>query len=298
MEVSMAPEVLIAIIGAVATVLSALIGTLPAIISKRRRAKTGTRQHYKSEALIIAGSVILAAAILVFGLRAEGMTREKERHSAALSSLIAEARRNGKPYVLQSVVNLVRIEDTQDNSGQIRNMSVRSMYVVRPLRDISAEEDVFSEQFTSSITNVPPQHWFGSQKEVFNTVNGNLYSVEFQANEDDTYTIVTGANYQYRLPLPSNRPVPAEIRTLQGNEDSWMYPNSEDYIGEIVIVIESPTTHLRPLERSKVRITNRQPNLDDPFLNERAGAQNGQRSLSARWTTVRPNEKVGILYSW
>lgn len=226
--------------------------------------------------------------------RADATHLEPER----MRDMIAAARKQEKPYILDSVIFYIRLEDAAGPPGSERRAFVRAVYNVRALRDIQSAEDVFLEQFSSSVSTAPPEHWFGNRREIFKNVNGSIYSVNVEARNGDRFTVVTGANLTYQLPLPAGRPVPGEVARLAGNEDYWYYPNREDFIGELVVILESPTTVLRPLERGAVRITNNQPHLSDVSVGERASSVPRQRTLSAAWYDVRPTEGAGILYTW
>lgn len=309
----MSDAVVVAVIGAVATVATAVIAALPNIIKKRRAAvRTAKPASYTFEAMIIGAAMIAAAATIVFGSsrRDAGAatvptsTAPLTRATAAVEPaefqrLIDAAKLQQKFYVVDTIVMHVRLEDVQASRRQQRRRAhVRAVYNVRALKDFSEDDDSFVEQFTSSIKDAPALHWFGNRREFIHNDDGSIYSVRIAAREGDRFTVVTGVTFEYTLPYPADRTAPAEVARLGPNQDYWVYPNREDFVGELTLILESPTTMLQPMERGAIRVTNNQPKLADVFVGERVGAKPEQRSLSYSWQHLRPGERVGILYRW
>lgn len=295
----MQAEILVAIIGALGTLLSGVPASLLGIKREKQESVAANRPpRYFAEATIIGLAILVAAGLVLFGIHLAQTAREAESQSPNLEALIAEARRAGKPYYIESIAQMVRLADTYSPQANSRVSSVRTIYVLRPLRKLNKSEALFNELYTSSHVSRPPEHWYGSQREIFANDNGSRYDVQIEANANDTYTVITGANFYYDLPFTSDRMVPAAVRSLSRNEDYWIYPNEDDFVGQITISIESPTTRMQALQRGKLRITNKQPLLDDVTTYAPTDAQPAQQSLTASWSTVRPREKVGILYSW
>jgi hypothetical protein len=208
--------------------------------------------------------------------------------------------RGKRPYALSAVSMHVRLEDVSTPEGARRLASVRIVYTVLALEPIALDNSSFTETYGSSHTengSVALQHWYGSEVE---RLNGKAapYYVQFSAAAGESRTVITGADLVFPLPLPPDREEMTGTIRLRDDEDLWVYFNDADYIGELLMVIESPTTDLTPVGRGAARLAANLIDLrwDSARRNPEGGGAGA--SLSARWTNILPGEKVGIQFSW
>jgi hypothetical protein len=279
-------EIWVAAIGAVGTILAALIGTFSGSSSKGGK---GSRYLIASAAALVGLLVIVIGVAVVWNV-----IWPADPIFDNTRFLVDQAQKRGMPYVIESLTSVATIEDNPD--GRSREMAVRNVYTLRFRAPVGKSDDTFVEEFTSTVGSI--EHWFGTHTEQFKNPTGTKYSVEFEGRVGDVMTIVTGATYTYQLPLP-RRETASGLRNLEADEDFWFYPNSADLIETVVIVVQSDSLDLQPLQRGALRITNKQPSYtDDVFRGRTAKSQARQNSLSARWKNVMPAETVGILFTW
>lgn len=258
------------------------------------------RKHPVLAAIIVI--LVLSVVILIwqkqvayetdfFAFRVRGVP---SMESPALQGCISRGLKTGKEYIILSVSMLIRVEDKP--SEKLRHSNYRIVYTLLPLKD-RAE---FQERYTTGNKHAEILHWYGTEPEVGHT--DTSYDVKFQVQKGTPYTVVTGADYKYPLPLSANRKAAAEILTLPSNEEFYSYPNTEDQICQLSILIESPTTVLQPAEtESGLRytlagITGNIQRSQTHFVQNDANGSVG--SLSAHWNDVVPSEEVGIHFRW
>jgi hypothetical protein len=300
----MSDPVLIALIGAIATIVTAAVpGVMSIVAKKRAAARNAAKAKYTREAIIIGTSLVVAGGLIALGIYlAKRGASEPPPSPVAITletkaylALIDAAEKAKRPYVLDSVVLHVRHDDS--GKPKKRRTFVRAIYTVRALRDINADEEkTFPEEFESD-TKKKFTHWFGSHRETFLSPQGSAYDVDVQAKAGQRFTVMTGAVLDYTLPLDV-RPLPRQLGNLQPNEDSWFYPNKEDFIGSITIVVESPTTALRPHALQAIRMRNKQVVNHDARLSGPEGSKPFERSISYTWFNLTPGDLVGLVYAW
>ena len=186
---------------------------------------------------------------------------------------------------------LVKIEDTATGSGKERIVNWRIVYTVRALQPIARTDKIFKERYSSDVARI--RRWFGSEREIKET--DNAYSVMMEIPAGETRTIVTGATFVYNLPLESNRPALGTSILLTPEQEFYSYPNDEDVIGEMTILIETDTLKLSPVGQPAKRL--RADGTVAPDEEYRFNQNGDRRSLSAHWKNVMPKEEVGLHFA-
>lgn len=214
--------------------------------------------------------------------------------SPELKACIARGYNAHKDYIMLSTAMSVRVEDNP--VGHARHSYSRIVYTILPLKD----EAGFPERYTTGDKKAIIAHWYGSETEVGHT--DTSYDVKFPVKKGTPYTLITGADYTYPLPLSPNRKAAAESLTLSPSEEFYSYPNQDDEICKLSVLIESPTTNLRPAETEaglRYTLAGTTGNIGRSAIHFVAKDDNGNNgSLSAHWDSVKPGEEVGIHFKW
>jgi hypothetical protein len=204
---------------------------------------------------------------------------------------------DNKHYAILSLMQHIKIEDLLiSDTTKKRRAEIRDYYTIRALTDITNQDDVFEEQFLSNTTKIKP--WAGSETQDIESIVDGRYWVKFQAKQNDIITIVTGANYFYDFPL-SNANGTSCFGDVQMSNDEWFtcYPNSEDYIDNLTILIESSNVNLSLLPNATFRKT-----MDGSIVrNEgicKVYSTDNQCTLVAKFGKISPGECVGFKIKW
>ena len=236
--------------------------------------------------------------------------------TGALVDTIQAGINRNKDFALESVTELVRITDvTNAIGGKIntnRLVSIRIVYNLRALKDISSKEQTtFGEVYTSPFCQ-ELRYWPGTDVECSRSGGGMYganhyftnqfvkYDVFFNVRKGDLHTIITGADEVLQLPMPDRR---YRDIVLGGYEDVALYPNDDDVISELTIVVESDTVHLDPIRPMRFGLGESAPVEDGEMKFGLSGDPNDKlhpitRVISARWRKVVPGEKVALKYDW
>ena len=258
--------------------------------------------------VLVATFVIVAGRFLGYDILATLVPRlitvkAKEMTDPSLQLCLDEAKKKDKAYVILSVTELVEIRDyaSPPASAKLRQATVRMVYTLLMLKDITRESSaVFYESFSSD-RRATIDRWYGTERET-SDAEGTSYDVLFTARAGETRTVVTGATYNMPLPLQPRASAFSQSTSLAANEDTWGYPNTVnggDVIRELTIVLWSPTTRLLPVGQAAKLVRNRTVTGSDVVVNDLPNpAEPRIRSLSARWVNVMPNDEVGVHFSW
>jgi hypothetical protein len=209
-----------------------------------------------------------------------------------VDEMVRKGKEKRLPYIILSITDINRLE-LEILNGERKLMLRRSItYVIRSLRKIEKTDNVFIEQYWSSETK--PERIPGTEEEVGQT--GGKWAVEIEMEEGETRTITTGAVFPYSLPLENNRLALGEQIHPTSDEQFLSYPNESDFVGEIVMKIESVSLNLVPVGVKAARRYNKD---EGKFLCGNIVQQNTMgiakmTSLSSRWLNVNPNQEVGI----
>lgn len=299
----MSEQIVISMIGAISTVIVSIVGIIPVWLEKSKKAKaTKQKQSHTLEISIVFSAFIIGVSLIIasfmfYKTPVEPVTKIIDYNKLLNPGNLSLAKEKGRPYIIEDVVVLVKLE--QQNHARIKSMhaTYRTMYSLLALEDINKNSTVFRERYGSDYAN-KIVHWYGTDIEALHGI-GKVYDVLFEIPNNNRKTIVTGADFYYTLPLPSNRKTFSNIFTLNPNEDLIMYPNDNDIISNIMIVVESENMKITPLGRAAKRLkSDRSLVENEAFLNVNQINNQGTRSITARWANVLPGEDVGLAISW
>jgi hypothetical protein len=215
---------------------------------------------------------------------------------AALSTdtmqCIDAARSAGRPYAILTAAMTADISDV----GKTRTVSLRIAYTILPLRDIDKSEVVFKEAYTSA-TNRSALRWIGTNEELIHGTSATVFGVVMDARAHTPYTLVTGAEIVYDLPLKKDRTAYADAIKLGERQEHFAYPNDDDPVCGISITVTSRTTPIRGGGQAAGYLTrNRQLQTSAPL--EQDDPRSKSRSVTARWPRLAPHDEVGVIVSW
>jgi hypothetical protein len=234
----------------------------------------------------------------VFAFRVRGTP---SMESSSLKSCIARGY-GRKSYIILSAFMTVRVED--DSEHKIRHSYFRTVYTILPLTD----KVDFKEEYDAGSSKPRVEHWWGPEEETLESNSNDsssIYFVKFPVEKGTPYTLLTGADYKYALPLPGDRKALSETLTLPSNEEFYSYPNTDDYICELSISIESPTTNFSPGQHEAAlrhtvsgQTANTEKSVAHFATNDMSNSAGNKGSIAAHWTDVQPSEEVGIHFTW
>lgn len=224
--------------------------------------------------------------------RQETQEQSSSLNSTRLTRCLQAARERQRPYAIESAVVIWSFSDTQTR----RYLSVRIVYTLRVLRPFSAQEaGLFKEEYGYDTRLF--RHWHGPEDERWLSAEGHVYAVEFDGEEGEIRTVVTGAELEYPLPFAEGRAGFGNRISLKANEDFWRYPNEVDVICSITLILQSATTSIAPVGLGGALA--RGSEVTPRAAVNRALGEARQHSLSVRWEeTLLPGDIVGIHFSW
>jgi hypothetical protein len=221
------------------------------------------------------------------------------REVGVLRATIEAGRGQKLPYIIQAATILVEIEDLPKERPTQRCTTYRYVYTLRPLRDIRITDETFSE-FLDNKVGKSREYGQGPDPQRIEVFKPDVkgFQVQFAAPAGGTRTLVTGMKIYEDLPLKGHRKV--RSFDFRPNEFSVFYPNKEDYIAELTVVVSSSTTELKAKPAAAWRMAN---DAAVPVFSPAARFPaeppkwNGT-TLSARFENLRPGEVVGLEYFW
>jgi hypothetical protein len=253
-------NLLLAFIGAGATILAAIIGAYAAIRKDRAETPAGdspppvTFRRYRREFALVGVGLVLAVLVLVIGFavgqssneRRKELERQAEigRQIKSYSSIVSEGL-DKKLYVLPSVVMLVTLERSADGRSIVSDRHI--IYQLHALADISSDPskngDAFVEEYHSSydVDRVP-----GADREVDQEPKPKYkqWSVLFDVAKGERHPVITGTHVI--MPIKLSAPHKEHMfERLGATEDAFCYPNYEgDVIEDLVIIVQSGSLKL------------------------------------------------------
>lgn len=200
-----------------------------------------------------------------------------------------------RPYVVLSINEVAHLQFDDSKSSRTADFTVS--YTLLLLRDIERTDRVFKEGFRTATRNGQFTHVFGSEFEEL-PGQGETYDVRFSGKKGEIRTVTTAGRYVHTLPYPERRILREQLQ-LGPKEDTWNYPNEEDVIREITMLIISD----RPSLDGTTKTAAKRLDSDGKLLADTATASGGNsdspfKTLSARWEQVMPNEEVAIHFKW
>lgn len=210
-----------------------------------------------------------------------------------------ESMKKKYPYATLSVVQHIKLKlnNTVDSTKEMI-AEFRNHYIISANRDIISSETIFEEQYTTSSGKI--EYWQGTHKQKVKSNEPNNYWVHFDLKKNDVTSLLTGANFHYRFPLiNSGNPTCFSNLTINPeNEYFTCYPNSIDYIDNLIIIIESKDLELSLPPNSAFRKV--KPEADEIISDGscKVYVNNDQCTLSASWNRIIPGECVGFKLRW
>jgi len=295
------PQIEVAVVAGLASIAVAIIQAWSARKIAQQAAQglapKGLKQGARIWFLIILISLnLIAIAAVASWMIIRTPSSQSDVHN--FQRLTDQARVLGRPYVLESVTALVHLDDVEGKNGVgTRRAFVRIVYVIRALRDIDEKDGTFTEEYRLNPKKIP-EHWYGTNIEDFGNDIGNTYGVRFTAKKGELHTVVTGMNYAYQMPLGDGRVIPDGVTYVVPTEDYYMYLNTDDFIGELSVIVESSRTPLKPVERGAILIESQHPTIRSDEHVQEIDAKPSQVSISGKWRNLTPGQSGGIIYAW
>lgn len=236
--------------------------------------------------ILLAGAFSLGSYLTA--IRRDNTTVIKSSFNADQMKSITAAREKGRPYVITSVTLFLRFNDERDT----RRASVRTIYTLLALKDISEDEaEAFIEQYTAN--GVSPKPWYGTNREERTTDPAN-FSVRVSAKEGDVVTVVTGANFEFSLPMAARQAMGAIALNAGDPRDYWSYPTGQDFIWDFTMLFESNVPLADPTAYTVENGIPR-PQAMNPAYKINRGP--GEQSISANWKFLTPGKDIGIIFT-
>lgn len=253
----------------------------------------------------------------LFGQRALRIARLYGRQAAAVVTAVAlatsftwwftmpsparAATLDLKPYWIPTVTMYVRLRGLgEEHSLRGATAEVRNSYSVQVLRPGAAQ---FREWFGTSVDGAVVSPWPAPGQARSPSTSYATFAVAGRRRE--IRSIFTGASITYPPAydgaIRGATAFSGRLR-LGAGEHTFEYPNDSgeeaDYIGELLIVVDSP----RPFSDVHEGSVRYRSLTDDHPLRSAATSQStpdGRRHVvSTRWRDVRPGEHVGLVFRW
>jgi len=216
-----------------------------------------------------------------------------EQLDKSLAELVRSGRNAGVNYVIESIAMIVDLDAPGTQPGKLDVAQVNIVYNVFAMDPVAK----FNETFHSMQKNVEMSRIQGPDQEGDLTERAAAH-LKWDVVQDiaagQRHTIVTSARYTYALPYPKTRHV-HDFKNLGPNEDVWCYPNEEDVVGEIVLVIRSRRPVLAPKFGDLLLVDASLPTRTAadkavPRLSVPDGKSNALYVLSGRWKAVKKGQ--------
>ncbi|MDX6444407.1 MAG: hypothetical protein QOH71_1481 [Blastocatellia bacterium] len=234
----------------------------------------------------------------VFSLKRSVLAQTQPNRAASdYKNCFDRARALRKEYLLESVTLLISMSETKSvaNSTE-RRAKARTVYTMRALQNITKQKAAFTESYSSKYAKI--QRWKGTSQEVYREERPD-YDVLFGPLKDgEIKTIVTGADYVYSLPLPIGRSALRGSVPLSASQDHWSYPNDNDIVCEINIVLESDSIRVQPVSLGAKRRGIDGRITAHNVIAEAPPEAQSNISLTASWSNVMPGEIVSLFFTW
>jgi hypothetical protein len=206
-----------------------------------------------------------------------------------------------KKYIIRSIVQTYDAILIGKNKDSLL-IKERITYDIIAIQDITKNEDVFIEDYSSTVAdNV--KRWFGTNREVnIHMGNQQKFVVQIECKKGLSRTIMTGADFYYKLPLKNDRISQFRNIKLNNNEDLWVYPNSDDVVGQHTMIFSSEDLYLKPIADAAIhtKSTTNGKLIDDatPFYNYAEYGESKYVSVSYTWYKILPDEIFGLKIRW
>lgn len=314
----MPKEILAALIGAAATIVASAVGAYLSISVKERNRKESEerrrlleegkplpeeparpRQFYKKEWAMMGVAVIVAAVIIVLGVRAARTDGAADSPAGDYANFVERAREAKVEYVVEAATMVIEVDAGRGPDANELRVSRHITYTLRALEDIPYTSHGFYERYDTELAK-EVIHWTGTGDEQALSSGGSEYYVALEMKKGELRTFSTGVDTTYALPLADDRPAFYGQVHLDGRQDYANYDNDDAYICDLNIIVRSRTTPIRPagdsagvtlIKSQKIEFSGVKHTTPKP-------GTNGWHTLSKSWSFVTPGQAVGILFQW
>jgi len=236
--------------------------------------------------------LLIFAAVLAAQSAEDSIAPDKN-----LASLITAARKYKRDYVIESATMLVKLETSNQYPGQTSAAEVQIVYTIFALTNVTT----FDEEYHSPAPNAVVERIPGSDPESKLTDDkptNKAWNVLLQLKTGERHTLTTKARYTYKLPFPGQRTI-RDFHNLPPGDDVWGYPNTEDVIGELTILVQSKLPIKAPHDgdalladthnKSQPTVKLSQPSLQAPDKDTAV-----PNVLAAHWQNVMPGQAAEL----
>jgi hypothetical protein len=227
----------------------------------------------------------------------ELMARNVAQSQVDISWAVQNAKKKGKKYAILNIVQHIELEDMTLNNKPIRRARMRNTYTIYAIADIVQDSSVFIEAFTTDQKNVTLTRWAGSEEQNdFGGMKG-WYTVNFSAKSNSIKTIVTGADYYYEKPMLPHGEVCSGKVDVAKDEWVWCYPNGDDFIDRLTMIVEAANFNVLPADNSMIRSASKtQLNFDKSSCMQNATTD--KCTIVAAWDKIYQGECVSLKHKW
>lgn len=209
-----------------------------------------------------------------------------------LPALSLEARKQGRNYVIESIAMLVDLKTNLGNPQVISEADVRIAYTVFALNETKIFDESFHSMAGAKIERIPGSGNEMALKE--DADSHKSWEIMLDLPVGGRRTLVTGARYEYTSPMPNKRDI-HDFHNLGPTEDAWCYPNTEDVIGEVTIIIRSDAPLVPSNDGDALLVDRSTPPKETkvpskPEFRSPANGESGPYIVTARWTNVLPQQ--------
>lgn len=204
---------------------------------------------------------------------------------------VAAARALDRPYLVASAVVIGHLDRGLDSSV---TLSVRIAYSLLLLRNVGEDETAFFEQYGGGTGNV--RLWPGSNVEA-RTEHPGETRIRVAGRKDDYVTLVTAAEIRYERSDPPRTSL-RTWRELLPTESAFEYPNGRGVVCSLQIFLDSESLPLVTAGNAAVRFFRNGGSPQSQAAHWSPNLAGPGGSLSARWSHLRPYERVALVYSW
>lgn len=303
----MSDTIIVALIGALATVVAAFIGARKSADNKKKVAETtGTPPRLRSEIALVAVALLVAGVLVAYAIYKTTAVPESvlTAHTQSFRELVKDGlvRKPPKEYVIPSVAMIIRPERV-GNPPHIES-DIRIVYNVHGLSPAEYPKRAFND-FAHSSTSTAVQYVPGADKEELREGGQGQghaqWDVFYARKPGERHTVVTGYRYLYPPQLGANRTIEGLFTGVGPNEDAFCYPNTDDdVIEELVMLVESDSLAIRlPEGGIAAGIRRSATGINEPVPATQASTPGlRRRVISARFRNLQPHDVAGIRVAW
>jgi hypothetical protein len=219
------------------------------------------------------------------------VAQSQDKDLARLIALTGEGSQT--KYVIEAATMIVKL-DPQRKSGD-----TRLVYTVFALSNLGSGD--FKEDFSTVLPKGVSVAWLaGTQKEelLVNTVTHKRWKANWTAKAGERFTLVTSAKWNYSLDEQPDRRNVHDFDALGKWDDAYCYPNEDDVIGQLTIMIESTVPLGQPQNGDALLVHDDDTEhalktLPDYHASDSEGEK--QYVVVQRWFDVRPGQRAELL---